>query len=74
MSQLNFYVPDEIEEQIRETAKKEGKTISSFLADLVKASFPEKKWETKFFTEVAGAWDGEFPKIDRPLPDERDNL
>jgi hypothetical protein len=43
MSQLNFYVPDDIEDQIKQVAKKEGKSISAFLADLVKSKFYPKK-------------------------------
>lgn len=69
MSQLNFYVPDDVEAKIRAAAKKQGKSISAFLADLVKSYFPEKKWDAGFFTDVAGAWSGEFPEIERPLPD-----
>lgn len=74
MSQLNFYVPDEIEEQIKKAAKREGKSISAFLADLVKSKFKPKKWSDDFFSELAGGWNGEFPKIERPEPQKRDSL
>lgn len=74
MSQLNFYVPDEIEEQIKKAAKKEGKSISSFLADLVKAKFKPKTWSEGFFSELAGGWNGEFPEIERLTPQERDDI
>lgn len=33
MSQLNFYVPDDVEEQIKTTAKQGGKSVSAFLAE-----------------------------------------
>lgn len=74
MSQLNFYVPDEIEEQVKKAAKKEGKSISAFLSELVKSRFKPKKWPENFFSKLAGGWKGDFPKIDRPKPQERDNL
>jgi hypothetical protein len=74
MSQLNFYVPDEIEEQIKKAAKKEGKSISAFLSELVKAKFKPKTWSDSFFSELAGGWDGNAPEIDRPKPQGRDNL
>lgn len=74
MSQLNFYVPDEVEEQIKKAAKKEGKSISAFLADLVKSKFKPKTWSDSFFAELVGGWKGEFPEIERPKPQKRDNL
>ena len=74
MSQLNFYVPDEIEEQIKKAAKKEGKSISAFLAELVKSKFKQKTWSDDFFSELAGGWKGDFPDIERPESQERDNL
>ncbi len=74
MSQLNFYVPDEIEEQIKSAAKKEGKSISAFLAELVKSKFPQKKWNANFFKSVVGQWHGEFPEIKRPNPQQRDEF
>ena len=74
MSQLNFYVPDEIEEQIKKAAKNEGKSISSFLADLVKSKFKPKAWSDDFFKTIVGGWNGEVPEINRPKPQGRDNL
>ena len=74
MSQLNFYVPDEVEEQIRKAAMSEGKSISAFLAELVKAKFPTGKWDQGFFQKVCGNWEGSFPEIERELPQERDEL
>ena len=74
MSQLNFYVPDEIEEQIRKAAQSEGKSISAFLAELVKSKFPSQQWSQDFFSSVFGQWNGDFPEIKRPLPQVRDEL
>ncbi len=74
MSQLNFYVPDEVEEQIKKAAKSEGKSISSFLADLVKSKFKPKTWSDDFFTNIAGGWSGESPEINRPKPQSRETL
>lgn len=74
MSQLNFYVPDEIEEQIKKAAKKEGKSISAFLSELVKSKFRPKTWSDNFFSELAGGWEGDFVEVDRDKPQDRDNL
>ena len=62
MSQLNFYVPAEVEEQIREAAQKDGKPISSFLAELVKTHFPsQQEWPKGFFETVVGSLGADFP-------------
>lgn len=74
MSQLNFYVPDDVEEQIRSAAQKEGKSISMFISDIIKSKFASKSWPKDFFTKVVGQWEGEFPTIERNLPQERDEL
>jgi hypothetical protein len=74
MSQLNFYVPDEIEEQIRVAAKKEGKTLSAFIAELVKRHFPENHAQENYFSQFFGAWEGDLTEVERPLPQKRDEL
>jgi hypothetical protein len=55
MPQLHFYVPDKLAEKIKAKAEQEGKSVSSFLAELVKSKvspgWPEGYWE-----EVVGAW------------------
>lgn len=74
MAQLNFYVPDEVEETIRREAKSHRKTISSYIAEVVKAHAQHDRWQKDFFSKVAGGWHGDFPKIERPLPEEREGL
>lgn len=74
MSQLNFYVPDDIEEQIRSAAQREGKSISLYISDIIKSKLPSKSWSKEFFSGVVGKWEGEFPTIERPLPQEREEL
>jgi hypothetical protein len=70
MSQLNFYVPTEVEEQIREAAQKDGKPISSFLAELVKSHFPTHQgWPKGFFESLVGCVGSDFPdEIEDPPP------
>jgi hypothetical protein len=74
MSQLNFYVPDDIEEQIKYAAKQEGKSVSAFLSELVKSKLPQKKWNKDFFESTVGQWVGDFPEIERQLPQEREEF
>lgn len=73
MSQLNIYVPDEVEKQIRTAAKKEGKTISSFLAELIRSHFLAKK-QKDYFSQFFGEAGSKIPEVKRPLPKKRDEL
>lgn len=74
MAQLNFYVPDEVEDNIRKEAKARGKPISSYLAEVVKEHIRHDKWEKTFFTKVVGGWRGQFPTIERHPAEETDFL
>ena len=72
MSQLNIYITNDMEKQIRAAAKKEGKTISSFVSDLIKRHFPESKGQKNYFSRFFGKWEGELPEVKRALPQQRD--
>jgi hypothetical protein len=73
MAQLNVYVPDELEEKIKLIARRENKSVSSFLADLVRERFAPKEWKKEFLS-VLGKWEGDFPEIKRLRSQERDDL
>lgn len=72
MAQLNFYVPDKIEQVIRKEAQARGESISAYLAQFIKERLQPQQWQEGFFTKVVGGWQGKFPKIERPLPEEVD--
>ncbi|EKD50211.1 MAG: hypothetical protein ACD_62C00608G0001 [uncultured bacterium] len=58
MGQLNIYVPDDVEENIRNQSKKENKSISKFISDLF-LDFQQGRrnvWQKEFFSEVVGKW------------------
>ena len=63
MPQLHLYVPDEIAETARARAKAVGKSLSSYLADLV-VNEVAGEWPEGFFEEVPGGWKGE--PLERP--------
>jgi hypothetical protein len=74
MPQLNLYVSDDIAETARARAKAAGKSLSSYLADLVVNQLAAE-WPEGFFEEMAGGWRGE--PIERPKqvrPERRDRL
>lgn len=58
MPQLHLYVPDEVAEAAKVRAKAAGKSLSSYLADLV-VSEVAGEWPADFFEEVVGGWKGE---------------
>lgn len=72
MAQLNFYVPQDLEKKIREQARSKGKSVSSYLADIVKIEIKHQKWQKDFFKIIVGGWKDDFPKIDRPPPESSD--
>lgn len=76
MSQLNFYVPDEIEKKIKAAAKKRKMSVSSFIAELVKQKMSEKpkKITHKSLMDLGGMWDGDFEEMERKPPQTRGKL
>jgi len=60
MSQLQIYVPDEIEAQIRIQANRAKLTRSKYLADLVKREIDaQNQWPAGYF-ELFDNWQGEL--------------
>ncbi len=59
MSQLHFYVPDEVEAQIRIRAKQANLSLSKYLAELVKRETnAQNQWPAGYF-DLFDAWQGE---------------
>lgn len=76
MSQLHFYVPDELEKQLREEAAKARLPLSRFLAELVKnQAAPKDYWPDGYFEQVFGCWVGEpLQREDQGDYESRDRL
>lgn len=65
MSQLHFYVPDEIEQELRNAAERAGLPISRYLAELMKREMAEPpQWPEGYFEKMFGGWQGE--PLERP--------
>ncbi len=59
MSQLHFYVSDEVETQIRMNAKQANLPLSKYLAELVKReTASHNQWPAGYF-DLFDAWQGE---------------
>lgn len=63
MPQLHINVPDEVAETAKVKPKATGKSLSSYLADLV-VNDVAGEWPEGFFEDVAGGWRGE--PLERP--------
>ncbi|TDY02702.1 hypothetical protein [Thiohalophilus thiocyanatoxydans] len=62
MSQLHFYVPDEIEKKLREQARQTGQPLSRYLANLIQRQLADNTdWPPGYFETVYGGWEGEEP-------------
>lgn len=70
MSQINMYVPEYIEEFIKNQAKKEGKSVSAYLTKLVEDEEKRKNEWGDFFERVCGKLSDDFPdEIEREGPE-----
>ena len=58
MPQLHLYVSDEVAETAKARAKAAGKSLSSYLADLVVTEVAGE-WPDDFFEDVVGGWKGD---------------
>ena len=68
MSQLHFYVPDEVETQIRVKAKQANLSLSKYLAEIVKRETgATNQWPAGYF-ELFDAWQGEPQQALTSLP------
>lgn len=64
MGQLNVYVPDDLEEKIKAEAKREGKSVSSFVLDAVKNRIEPESWSAEFLS-MLDSKSTDFPEVKR---------
>ena len=63
MPQLHFYIPQDLADRIQHEAQAAQKSVSSYLAELVKREMAPT-WPEGFFEDVVGGWQGE--ELQRP--------
>jgi hypothetical protein len=73
MPQLNFYVPKETAQKLRERARREGLSLSQYIAKVV-VKETGSGWPPGFFEEVLGSWDGDFERPSQAPWTERDSF
>ncbi len=74
MAQLNIYVPEKLARMLRKRAKVEGKSLSLFVSNIIEEKLQPQEWHDDFFRSVMGSWRGKFPRVERPLPEKREEL
>ena len=73
MAQVTIDLPDELERRLRKSAKKAKTSMSAHIATLTSRSLGTVRWP-KGFADLFGSWEGEFPAIDDPPPEEVEGL
>lgn len=60
MSQLHFYVPDDVEKELRKRAARARMPLSRYLAEVVKTETrAPDEWPEGYFERVFGSWEGD---------------
>jgi hypothetical protein len=67
MAQVTIYLPDDLEKEAKQRAKKAGKSLSAFFAELLARQARPRRWP-KAFVELYGSCD--LVPIDDPPPDD----
>lgn len=69
MAQLNLYVDDALAEQLKQDARREGVSLSSYVSGRI-AARPSSCWPEGYFEKFCGFLKGhDFPDdIEDPLP------
>ena len=73
MGQLTIYLPDATEKSVKAAARRAKKTVSAYVADLAGKKPPPARWP-KGYAKVLGTWEGRFPQLDDPPPDDVGSL
>jgi len=74
MSQVTIYLPDELEKELRAGARKAGKSLSAYVAELAKKKKERpSKWSREFLATF-GSWDGGFKEPPELEFEKRDEL
>lgn len=77
MAQLTIYLPDDVEKKVRQDARRAKKSVSAFIADLATTKKESRGSDAAWARQVAklyGSWEGRFPEIDDPPPDEPESF
>ncbi len=74
MAQLTIYLPDDVEREVRAGARRAGKSVSAYLAELASKRKGGGKGWPKGFRKLFGSWEGELEEPADPAAQEREEL
>jgi hypothetical protein len=74
MSQVTIYLPDGIAREARREAKKQGKSLSAYVASLLTRRAESGDGWSKDFLSTFGGWAGAFPEIPELTPEARERF
>ena len=64
MAHLNLYVPDDLEMQIKEKAKENGKSLSAYVSELIHKDVGRSTDWHALLDSTWGKWQGDFPELE----------
>lgn len=73
MAQVTIYLPQDLETRLRRDAKRAGKSLSAFIAELADRRPEPEGWQDRL-DALYGTWEGDFPTPEDPPADEPDAL
>ena len=73
MSQLTIYLPEELVREVRRRARKKGRSVSAYLAELARNDAAMSTWP-EAFVATFGSWEGEPPIIEEQRFERRKRL
>jgi hypothetical protein len=73
MAQVTIYLPDAVEREVRQAAKRARKSVSAFLTDLARAHVRPTAWPAAW-ADLYGSWAGELPEIEDRPPESEESL
>jgi predicted CopG family antitoxin len=76
MAQLTIYLPDDVERKVRADARRAKKSVSAFITELAtqkKTKLTDAAWARQV-AKLYGSWEGRFPNIEDPPPDEPESF
>jgi hypothetical protein len=71
VAQVTIYLPDDLERDAKQRARKAGKSLSAFFAELLTRSTRPRKW-SKSFIDLYGRCD--LPEIEDAPPEDVESM
>ena len=73
MAQLTLYLPDDLEKELKQAARRAKKSVSAYVTGLAEQQLRPRQW-SKAFLATYGSWKGKFPEVTELEFEKRDSL